>query len=47
LDYNAVIPPLPKAEINWCYGLKEFDVKVEICPETMRPFTKVGKVSWK
>ena len=23
LDYNLKIPPLPKSEINWCYGLNE------------------------
>lgn len=48
LDYNVQIPPLPKAEINWCYGLKEFkNVSVEICPETLRPFTKIGKKGWR
>jgi hypothetical protein len=24
LDYNIVIPPMPKGEINWKYGLKDF-----------------------
>lgn len=21
LDYNLTVPPLPKSEINWCYGV--------------------------
>ena len=47
MDYNVIIPPLPKAEVNWCYGLKEFKfAKVEICPETLRPFTKIGNKGW-
>ena len=25
LDYNIKVPPLPKAEVNWCYGLSQID----------------------
>jgi hypothetical protein len=47
LDYNAVIPPLPKAEINWCYGFKEFkDVEVNICFGSMRPYLKINGRPW-
>jgi hypothetical protein len=41
LDYNIVIPALPKGEVNWGYGLKDFEDSVKICPKTLRPFYHV------
>jgi hypothetical protein len=47
LDYNLVAPPLPQAEVNWCYGLDFEDTShVEINPKTVRPFYHVGNKIW-
>ena len=46
LDYNIKVPPLPKAEINWCYGLKEDKSKVQFNPKTLRPFYTVEGRVW-
>ncbi len=46
LDYNLIIPALPKFEINWKYGLKEFEKTVEVCPKTLRPFYFINNDTW-
>jgi hypothetical protein len=46
LDYKVVVPALPKAEINWPYGLTEFEHGVKICPVTMRPYYSIEGQSW-
>jgi hypothetical protein len=47
LDYNLKVPPLPKAEINWCYGLEtKFDEDLQFCPKTLRPFYIVKGRVW-
>jgi hypothetical protein len=45
LDYNIKVPPLPKPEVRWCYGLSHIDEsKVQFNPKTLRPFyTSAGK----
>ena len=46
LDYNLKIPPLPKAEINWCYGLNKDESDVQFNPKTLRPFYTVKGRVW-
>ena len=47
LNYNLVAPPLPKAEINWCYGVDYKDPsKVNFNPKTLRPFYTVEGRTW-
>lgn len=46
LDYNLKVPPLPKAQINWCYGLAEDKSKVAFCPKTLRPYYTVNGRNW-
>jgi hypothetical protein len=47
LDYNLKVPPLPKAEINWVYGINKMDEsKVQFCPKTLRPYYTVDGRCW-
>jgi hypothetical protein len=47
LDYNIKIPPLPKAQVNWCYGISDNDEsQVEFNPKTLRPFYYVKGDLW-
>lgn len=39
--------PLPKASVNWAYGLGELkQVHVEICGFTCRPYSTIGDKEW-
>lgn len=46
MDYNLKVNPLPKAEINWCYGLEHYPTVVNICPKTLRPYYNVEGGTW-
>lgn len=49
LDYNLIVPALPKFEVSWKYGLKEEFIgdPVKLCPKTMRPYYHVaGNKTW-
>jgi len=47
LDYFIKVPPLPKAEINWCYGIETKNMsQVQFCPKTLRPFYTVNGKTW-
>jgi hypothetical protein len=46
LDYNLKVPPLPKAEINWCYKLNKDESKVQFNSKTLRPFYTVEGRNW-
>ncbi len=50
LDYNFKPNPIPKAAVNWAYGLKDIkefdDSEVKICPKTFRPLSTYGNKSW-
>jgi hypothetical protein len=47
LDYNIKVPPLPKPDVNWCYGLNPIDdTYVQINPKTLRPFYTVQGKRW-
>jgi hypothetical protein len=46
LDYNVIIPELPSAAINWNYGLKHVEHRIEINPETMRPQSQLMGRDW-
>jgi len=37
LSYSPILPELPAAEINWAYGLKDFQQSIQINPATIRP----------
>jgi hypothetical protein len=47
LDYNLKVPPLPKAQVNWCYGVSPEDKsQVQFNPKTLRPFYTVEGKLW-
>lgn len=47
LDYNLKVPPLPKAEINWVYGINQIEKSnVQFCPLTLRPYYTVEGRNW-
>lgn len=47
LDYNIQVPALPKAQVNWCYGVNQEDKSyVEFNPKTLRPFYRVKGEKW-
>jgi hypothetical protein len=47
LDYNIKIPALPKAQVNWCYGVDYIEEShVEFNPKTLRPFYHVKGELW-
>lgn len=47
LPYDFVENPLKKAEVNWKYGLKEYEPEhIQICPATFRPLSKVDGKNW-
>ena len=43
LPYTLQVPELPKAEVNWNYGIKEFTQTIEIDSETLRPMQPGGR----
>ena len=47
IDYNFVPSKLPEPAINWAYKLTEYNnVKIPICPKTMRPYMKPNQLNW-
>lgn len=47
LDYFIKVPALPKAKVEWCYGVDFKDKSVvEFCPKTLRPFYIVKDKTW-
>ena len=46
LDYNVIVPEVPEAEVNWKYGLEDYEHSVKICPETGRPLSMDNDKSW-
>lgn len=47
IDYNFKAPALPKSEINWAYGLKEYEKSAtKINPKTFRPQSTYGNRAW-
>ena len=47
LDFNLKAPALPKAKVNWCYGLNDQDdSQVQFNPKTLRPFYHVKGELW-
>ena len=46
LNYNLKVNPLPKSQVNWCYGLGPDKSQVEFNPATLRPFYTVKGRCW-
>lgn len=47
VDFDYKKNHLPKSEINWGYGLKEYPKNpCKICPKTFRPISTYGETNW-
>lgn len=43
LDFEIMIPELPKAQVNWKYGIKKMEhFSITVCPKTFRPLYRIG-----
>lgn len=47
LDYNIKVPPMPKPEVNWCYGVSNEDESdVNFSRRTLRPYYQIKYETW-
>lgn len=47
LDYNFKPAEVPKAVVNWAYGLKVYPKELtKICPKTFRPLSVYDNKPW-
>lgn len=46
MDYNLVVPKLPEPQVNWKYGLNNYEQNIKVNPNTARPLSKYEGRSW-